>query len=428
MQATYTISNNTSPVFNDLIQKLQNVEDTPSSPNTKNIPVNVKNVNVMRCTNTQQEDNNETTTQYRTYKLVNYNQEKMSLPMIGTAGVLKSVLFTNENKMISFSPPKSQPYEVFTDMFGDIQKLQVEEFVDGTMVSLFWDEQINDWEIMTRRKIGANNYYYTYTHNDTQPTFRSMFYNAIETCNLDIQRLDKSNVYSFVLCHPDNRIITKTSTTQLYLIEVYSIENIIDEENLSYTITVVNRNNTVDEEPFRNSIVKTPQQFSFDTYEDMMSSLDNLNKDPSIPKGYILRDTETGTRTRVVCKLYTQIMTHMKCNYADMRYMYLNLRSEKLTKKYLEHFPEHKDLFNYYHNLLCDYTHFLFAMYIDCYMKKTNPLNTYPANVRTHMFSIHKIYIERNKEKSIDMKDVMTYVNNMDVPLLYSTLFTITNR
>ena len=61
-------------------------------------------------------------------------------------------------------------------------------------------------------------------------------------------------------------------------------------------------------------------------------------------------------------------------------------------------------------------------------MKKTNPLNTNPANVRTHMFSIHKIYIERNKEKSIDMKDVMTYVNNMDVPLLYSTLFTITNR
>src|SRR6056300_1213671 len=122
MQATYTISNNTSPVFNDLIQKLQNVEDTPSSPNTKNIPVNVKNVNVMRCTNTQQEDNNETTTQYRSYKLVNYNQEKMSLPMIGTAGVLKSVLFTNDNKMISFSPPQSQPYEVFSDMFVDIQK------------------------------------------------------------------------------------------------------------------------------------------------------------------------------------------------------------------------------------------------------------------------------------------------------------------
>jgi len=435
MPATYTISNDTSPVFKHLLEKLQNIEDTSTSSNeinipgnAKNIPVNVKNINVMRCPNTQQEDNEETTTNYTNYKLVNYNQEKMTLPMIGTVGVLKSVLFTNENKMISFSPPKSQPYEVFSDIFVDIQKLQVEEFIDGTMVSLFWDEQINDWDIMTRRKIGANNFYYTYTPNDIQPTFRSMFYDAVNTCNLNIESLDNSNVYSFVLCHPNNRIITKTSTPQLYLIDVYAIENIIDNENLSYAITVVNRNNTIDKEPFKDSGVKTPKQFSFDAYADMMSSLDKLDNDPSIPKGYIIRDTETGTRTRVVSKLYTHIMTHMKCNYADMRYMYLNLRSEKLLKKYLEYFPEHKDLFNYYHNLLCDYTHFLFAMYIECYMKKTKPLNTYPSNVRTHMFSIHKIYADRNKEKSIDMKDVMTYVNNMDVPLLYSTLFTISNN
>lgn len=428
MPVKYTISNDTSPVFKDLIEKLKNTENTNSPSNIKNIPINVKNVNVLRCSNMQQETTEGSPTSYKTYKLVNYNQEKMTLPMIGTAGILKSVLFTDENKMISFSPPKSQPYEVFSDMFVDIQNLQVEEFVDGTMISLFWDEQINDWDIMTRRKIGANNFYYTYTLNDKQPTFRSMFYNAVEYCNLDMQSLDKSHVYSFVLCHPDNRIITKTSTPQLYLIEVYSIENITNQDNLSYDITVVNRSNVIDTSAFKNSSVKTPQQFSFDTYTDMMTSIDSFDRDQSIPKGYILRDIDTGTRTRVLCKTYTQIMTHMKCNFSDMRYMYLNLRSEKLTNRYLEYFPEHKQLFNYYHNLLCDYTHFLFAMYIECYMKKTKPLNTYPSNVRTHMFSIHKIYNERNKERSIDMKDVMTYVNNMDVPLLYSTLFNTSNN
>ena len=428
MPVKYTISNDTSPVFKDLIEKLKNTENTNSPSNIKNIPVNVKNVNVLRCSNMQQETTEGSPTSYKTYKLVNYNQEKMTLPMIGTAGILKSVLFTDENKMISFSPPKSQPYEVFSDMFVDIQNLQVEEFVDGTMISLFWDEQINNWDIMTRRKIGANNFYYTYTLNDKQPTFRSMFYNAVEYCNLDMQSLDKSHVYSFVLCHPDNRIITKTSTPQLYLIEVYSIENITNQDNLSYDITVVNRSNVIDTSAFKNSSVKTPQQFSFDTYTDMMTSIDSFDRDQSIPKGYILRDIDTGTRTRVLCKTYTQIMTHMKCNFSDMRYMYLNLRSEKLTNRYLEYFPEHKQLFNYYHNLLCDYTHFLFAMYIECYMKKTKPLNTYPSNVRTHMFSIHKIYNERNKERSIDMKDVMTYVNNMDVPLLYSTLFNTSNN
>ena len=429
MPVTYTISNNASPVFKDLIGKLKNVEqDTTTQTNTKSIPVNVKNVKVLRCSKTQQETIEETSTEYISYKLVNYTQEKMTLPMIGTAGVLKSVLFTNENKMISFSPPKSQPYEVFTDMFTEIQKLQVEEFVDGTMVSLFWDDNINNWDIMTRRKIGANNFYYTYTMNDKQPTFRSMFYETANACNLNIQNLDKLYVYSFVMCHPSNRIITKVSTPQLYLIEVYSIENHNDQDELSYSITVINRENVIDADTFKNSTVMTPRQFSFETYSNMMKSLDTIDKDHSIPKGYVIRDTETGTRTRVICKTYTQIMTHMKCNFSDMRYMYLNLRSAKLTSQYLEYFPEHKDLFNYYHNWLCDYTHFLFAMYIECYMQKTKPLNTYPDNVRTHMFSIHKIYNERNKSRSIDIKDVMTYVNNMDVPLLYSTLYNTTTN
>ena len=428
MTVTYNISNYTSPVFIYLLEKLKNNENTDTSSNTHNIPINIKNIKVLRDQDTQQETTEEISTNYNTYKLVNYNQEKISLPMIGTAGILKSVLFTNENKMISFSPPKSQPYETFTDIFVDIQKLQVEEFVDGSMISLFWDEQINDWNIMTRRKIGANNFYYTYTFNDKQPTFRTMFYEAVNACNLNILNLNKSYVYSFVLSHPNNRIITKTTTPQLYLIEVYSIENIVNQDNISYTITVINRINVIETQTFQNSSVKTPKQFSFDTYADMISSLDKLDKDPSIPKGYIIRDTETGTRTRILCKTYNQIMLHMKCNYSDTRYMYLSLRSKKLTNTYLEFFPEYNDLFNYYHNWLCDYTHFLFAMYIECYMQKSKPLNTYPNNVRTHMFSLHKIYNERNKEKSIDIKDVMTYVNNMDVPLLYSTLFTNSNN
>ena len=83
-----------------------------------------------------------------------------------------------------------------------------------------------------------------------------MFYHAVEHCNLDIDALDKSHVYSFVLRHPDNRIITKTSTPQLYLIEVYSIENTVDQDSLSYDINVVNRTNVIDTAAFKNSSVR----------------------------------------------------------------------------------------------------------------------------------------------------------------------------
>ena len=126
----------------------------------------------------------------------------MSNAMYGTCGILKSLLFTEENRLLSFSPPKAHNSENFVDMFPDLSKLQVEEFVDGTMINLFWDTNHDDWEITTRRKVGANNYYYTYTNNYHQPTFRSMFYDTAKQCELNIDQLDRNYSYSFVLSIP----------------------------------------------------------------------------------------------------------------------------------------------------------------------------------------------------------------------------------
>ena len=53
--------------------------------------------------------------------------------------------------------------------------------------------------------------FYTYTLNDKQPTFRSMFYHAVEHCNLDIDALEKSHVpcpKMIKLCEDENIIGT----------------------------------------------------------------------------------------------------------------------------------------------------------------------------------------------------------------------------
>ena len=157
MTATYTISSQSSPVFKQLISNLNNPNEDNSSNDEKNMPIKLKNIKVMRCKNNDPDPTKETL--YDTYKLVNYSHH-LTQSMTGTVGVLKSLLFTDDNRLISFSPPKSHSYEGFADMFVDITKLQVEEFIDGTMVSLFWDDRLNDWEIMTRKKVGANNFYY----------------------------------------------------------------------------------------------------------------------------------------------------------------------------------------------------------------------------------------------------------------------------
>lgn len=440
MPAVYTISSQTSPVFHEVLSTLINEHTTTTDTNTTQYMItstmlsNLVLIKNITTNNSMPDELCEGSNKYtiRDYKIVNYMSNKMwPTNLYGTAGVLKSLIFTSDNKLISFAPPRSHSYETFADIFPNISLLQVEEFVDGTMLNLFWDPSRDEWNINTRKKLGANNYYYTYTNNYHQPTFRNMFYDTAATCGLDIDQMDRSYVYSFVLCHPDNRLCTKVVDPKLVLVEVYKLESNVgvDVTSTSYTIEVVDRQVVMNSDVLKRSRVTTPaQHLGVTSYTDIMQLLDGISQSPDILKGLIVRDPVTNTRTKFITDMYNKVMCEYKNNCADMRFMYLRLRANKTVSKYLAHFPEHIELFEHYHNMLCDYTHFLYALYIDCFVKKIKPLTEYPAHVKTHMFKLHKIYKTRrdecpDKKKSIVLVDAMTYVNNLDVPLLYNTLF-----
>ena len=441
MPAIYTISSHSSPLFETLLTNLINTNN--DTTNTYTPPYTVLSImlsNLIRIKNitTNQTVSDETcpeTSKYSTrdYKLVNYVPEKLTPNLTGTAGIMKSLIFTSDNKLISFCPPKSHSCEMFAEMFTELSLLQVEEFVDGTMVNLFWDPSRDEWDINTRRKLGANNYYYTYTNNYHQPTFRNMFYDTAAACGLDIAQLDRSYVYSFVLCHPENRLVTKVESPRLVLVEVYKLNSIVgvDVASTYYTVEVIDRQFIMNTDILKKSSVSTPRQYlSVSCFADVMRIVNEMSHSSEILKGLIVRDPTTNARTKFVTDSYNKIMFDYKNNCADMRFMYLSMRANNTVSSYLTHFPEHTELFEYYHNLLCDYTHFLYALYIECYVKKTKPLAEYPVHVKTHMFNLHKTYKARrevvmDKKCSIALFDAMTYVNNLDVPLLYNTLFVV---
>ena len=111
----------------------------------------------------------------------------------------------------------------------DNDDIQAEEYVDGTMINVFWDELIGesgDWQITSRSCVEANVGFYLHTGSKT---FRYMFLDACNEKSLEFDYLNKKHedgsrlCYSFVLQHPENRIVVPYNKPNLVLVKVYKI-------------------------------------------------------------------------------------------------------------------------------------------------------------------------------------------------------------
>ena len=109
-----------------------------------------------------------------------------------------------------------------------VEECWVEEYVEGTMINMFYDEDKKDWELSTRSTVGGNISFYLQDKKDNAEvryTFRKMFLEACNVNNLDFDILNRDYCYSFVLQHPQNRIVTLITRPQLYLVRVYKIDS-----------------------------------------------------------------------------------------------------------------------------------------------------------------------------------------------------------
>jgi hypothetical protein len=233
----YILSN--IPGFNDIIKSDDN------------------NSNVLKLNKVECRTNNSS------YKVIRYDKNFLNYDLISSYGLCRSVIINSKNKIVGFAPPKSIPCDIFIKMYSDTLNYIVgEEFIEGTMINVFWDENIGlsgSWEIATRNTVGATSCFYK---DKESKTFRTMFLEAAYENNLVLDNLNKSKCYSFVLQHPKNRIVVPFENPQLYLVAVYEIHN---KENFVYVEV-----NEVDEykDVFAtmNTSVMFPKKYSFNSF------------------------------------------------------------------------------------------------------------------------------------------------------------------
>jgi hypothetical protein len=350
-----------------------------------------------------------------TYKVIRYDKNLLCVDLIPTYGLCRSVILNSENKVVSFAPPKSVHADNFIKNYSeDNEFIRAEEFVEGTMINVFFDPSVGvsgSWEISTRNTVGATS---TFFKSQKSKAFREMFMEATESCKLDINLLDKDLCYSFVLQHPENRIVISFKTPQLYLIGVYKIHNELN------NITVDSYDSQEYKQFFEElgTTVKFPQIYVFSKYSELIAIYGSMNTSYDIV-GVVIHNMNSGERTKIRNPVYEQVR-NLRGNQPKLQYQYLSLRKEGKVKDFLKFYPENKSEFTTFRDQVHLFTKTLYMNYVSCYIKKEKPLLEFSQQFRSHMFNLHQIYINdfKDNKEFITNTVVQNYVNELHPSLL----------
>ena len=368
----------------------------------------INNLEILKLNKIESRTSNNTT-----YKVVRYDKNFLSVDLVPSYGLCRSVIINSKNKVVGFAPPKSISSEQFIQKYNEnTPGVVFEEFVEGTMINVFWDDSIGltgGWEIATRNTVGATSSFYK---SKQSKTFRDMFLEAASENKMDFSILDKKYSYSFVVQHPENRIVVPFKKPQLYLVAVYSINN----DNNG--ITVDAHDSQQFREFFSTTSVKFPHYYSFHTYSILIENCASMNTRYDCV-GVVLHNKITGERSKIRNPVYEQVR-NLRGNQPKLQYQYLSLRKEGKVGDFLKFYPESKKEFSGFRDQVHLFTDTLFSNYVSCYIKKEKPLKEFSEQYRTHMFNIHQKFINELREKKhfVTNTVVQKYVNELHPSLL----------
>jgi hypothetical protein len=350
------------------------------------------------------------------YKVIRYDKNTLNTDLVSSYGLCRSVIINSAGTVVGFAPPKSVPCDEFINKYGNCDDIIAEEFVEGTMINVFWDQTLGlngGWEISTRNTVGATSCFYK-SDSSRSKTFRDMFLEAASVNNISFSLLNPNYSYSFVLQHPDNRIVVPFKSPKLYLVAVYFIDNSVKDRVVVYPqdMEIIKNSN------WYGSTICFPENYTFTQYSELIEKYGSMNTAYNI-LGVVLYNRTTGERAKVRNPVYEQVR-NLRGNQPKLQYQYLCLRKEGKVSDFLRFYPENKKSFSGFRDQVHLFTNTLFSNYVSCYIKKERPLMEFTEQYRTHMFTLHQLYMNELREKKhyVTNHVVQTYVNNLHPSLL----------
>ena len=344
------------------------------------------------------------------YSIIRYKKELLSCDLISTYGLLRSVVLSG-TRIVSFAPPKTISGDNFILNYPTkTDKIVALDFIEGTMINVFFDPIYGCWQNSTRNTVGAEVSFYK---SSTQ-TFNQMFMEACLINNINIQTLNPRYCYSFVLQHPENRIVVSFKKPQLFLVAVYEI---IQKED-SVIVIEENLNEVKSGGLWHITGIRFPETYEFTSYTELIEKFASPNTPYDI-LGIVVKNTETGERTKFRNPIYEEVR-QLRGNQPKLQYQYLCLRHSGKLPEFLKYYPESKADMSKFRDQVHMFTNTLHKNYFSCYVKKEKPLREYPDQYRTHMFKIHEYFTSQLRPQNLVVTNtvVINYVNKLHPSLL----------
>jgi hypothetical protein len=339
--------------------------------------------------------------------VLKYNKTALNAGNVETLGLFRSVVVQKKDdkfNVVSFAPPKSVGIE--HPAFADGQEILFTQFIEGTMVNVFFDEEAGDWEIATRSLIGGKGKFFK-----DSLTFRQMFLEALNETPLEFEHLNKKYCYSFAVQHPKNRIVLKIEKPDLVLCSIYECnDNVITEHNIY--------------DSGMGQYVHMPFCYPYPNQEQAKAVFANASMTPFYVLGIMMK-TSNGLRAKIRNPNY-EYVHHLRGNQPKSQFQYLNLRHSGKVAEFLKFYPDFAAEFQKYRDQVHEFTGNLHQFYLNCYARKEKPLGQYPYEYRGHMYNLHQKYITElipNGER-VTKQVVVSYINQLPPPrLMYSLNF-----
>ena len=290
-------------------------------------------------------------------------------------------------------PGKSISFEDFTQQ-EDFQEENVryEEFLDGTMMNLFYYEsdKYTGWLISTRSCIGANCKWYS------NREFKDLFNESI---NFTYDVFDKNVSYTFVLQHPENRIVKKLDAKRVVLVEANHIKN--------YDITPLNLDEVKLDFFEKGLNIEIPVTQPFKTIHEATQTLSKLSYEE---QGWVLKYKTLRTKMR---NPRWRFVKDLRGNSNSLLRNYLELRQNGFMRDYLDFFPEMEEQFKGFMTDLHEITRNLFQNYQACFVKKTKKHSELPFIYRPLCYELHKNYLEN--QVIVTFQEAKHFMNTMPI-------------